>query len=119
MEHHTESGNTIVQRLAESLGGVANAARVYAAPVERDGVTVIPVARAAYGFGGGGGNKAGEEGSGGGGGIMLTPVGYIEMYQGKTRFRTIRDPQMWVKVAAISGLFTLLTARSILKLWQK
>ncbi|MDX5437397.1 MAG: hypothetical protein LPK03_09405, partial [Pontibacter sp.] len=62
------------------------------------------------------GKKTGEEGSGGGGGMMLTPIGYIEMRQGKSRFRTIRDPQTWMKIIAITGLFTFLTVKSLAKL---
>lgn len=104
---------TFVERLADKLGISANASHIYGQPVERDGVTVIPVAKAAYGFGGGSGKKAGDEGTGGGGGMSLTPIGYIEIKDGNTRFRTIRDPQTLMKVVAISGLFTYLTVKSI------
>lgn len=110
---------TFVERLAENLSGTANAARIYGAPVERDGTTIIPVSKASYGFGGGSGKKAGEEGSGGGGGLALTPIGYIEMKQGNTRFRTIRDPQTVVKIVAISGLFAFLTVKSITNLLKR
>jgi uncharacterized spore protein YtfJ len=90
-----EDKTTLVERIAEKLGGSANAKYIYAEPVERDGVTVIPVARAAYGFGGGGGETDGEKGSGGGGGVLVKPVGYIEMKNGETRFRPTRD---WLTV---------------------
>ncbi|MCJ8164162.1 hypothetical protein MKJ04_04860 [Pontibacter sp. E15-1] len=120
MENQNNNGSSaqksFVERLAENLGGTANAARIYGTPVERDGVTVIPVAKAGYGFGGGAGKKAGEEGTGGGGGMMLTPIGYIEMKGGNTRFRTTRDPQTILRIVAIGSLFTFLTVRSIMKL---
>jgi uncharacterized spore protein YtfJ len=123
MEQNTNnSGSTqksFVERLAENLGSAANATRIYGSPVERDGVTVIPVAKAAYGFGGGAGKKAAEEGSGGGGGLMLTPIGYIELKEGSTRFRSIQDSQTWIKLLAVGGLFTLLTMRTIAKLYKK
>lgn len=115
----SHSTGSFVQQLAEKLGGAANATRIYGEPVERDGVTVIPVAKAMYGFGGGAGTKAGEEGSGGGGGMALTPMGYIEIKEGSTKFRSIRDPQTLVKLFAISGVFVLLTARSITKIFKK
>ncbi len=83
--------NSFIERLANQLGITANAKYIYAEPVERDGVTVIPVAKAMYGFGGGSGKKEGEEGSGGGGGMKVTPVGYIEIKDGKTHFRPTRD----------------------------
>jgi len=57
--------DTFIARLAEKLGMSARAASVYADPIERDGMTIIPVARVRYGFGGGDGVKAGEEGAGG------------------------------------------------------
>jgi uncharacterized spore protein YtfJ len=109
-----------VERLAKKLGSAANSATIYGEPVERDGVTVIPVAKAAYGFGGGEGNgKEGKgAGSGGGGGMVLTPVGYIEMKDGATRFRTIRDPQTVVKVVAIGSLALFLTTKSIVSIFK-
>jgi uncharacterized spore protein YtfJ len=60
-------GNDFVQRLAERVDATAGASAVSGDPVERDGVTVIPVARATWGFGGGSGGEAGREGAGGGG----------------------------------------------------
>jgi uncharacterized spore protein YtfJ len=109
-----------VERLAEKLGTAANSATIYGEPVERDGVTVIPVAKAAYGFGGGEGNgtEGKGAGSGGGGGMVLTPVGYIEMKDGATRFRTIRDPQTVVKVVAIGSLALFLTTKSIVSIFK-
>jgi uncharacterized spore protein YtfJ len=115
----SSSSNTFVERLAEKLGISAKAANIYGEAVERDGVTVIPVSKMAYGFGGGAGTKAGEEGSGGGGGMGIMPVGYIEIKDGNTRFRSIRDPQTVVKIVAISGLFAVLIVRSVAKLLHK
>src|SRR5690349_4899411 len=72
--------SSFVEGLAYQLGMTANARNIYGDPIERDGVTVIPVAQAAYGFGGGSGRGKKEhgevagEGSGGGGGTMLIPV---------------------------------------------
>ena len=123
MENNNSSGNatqpTFVERLAEKLGMSANSSTIYGEAVERNGVTVIPVSKAMYGFGGGTGAKPDGEGSGAGGGIAIIPVGYIEMKEGSTRFRTIRDPQMIVKLVATGGLITLLTVRSIVKIFKK
>jgi uncharacterized spore protein YtfJ len=55
------------ERLAEQLGDSVRASAVFGKPVERDGVTVIPVARARFAFGGGGGSDGTGQGSGGGG----------------------------------------------------
>lgn len=82
-----------IERLAQRMGVNANATAVYAPPVERDGVTVIGVAKARWGFGGGGGHSGEREaGSGGGGGMSMTPVGYIEIRDGASEFKPIRDP---------------------------
>ncbi|MCJ7796020.1 MAG: hypothetical protein MUQ56_04535 [Thermoleophilia bacterium] len=42
-----------LERMAERLGAAAGVKSAYGEPVERDGVTVIPVAKVAWGFGGG------------------------------------------------------------------
>jgi uncharacterized spore protein YtfJ len=86
-----------LERLAEKMGLQARASTVFGDPVDRDGVTVIPVAKArwAFGGGGGGGKKGGAasgSGSGGGGGMIITPVGYIEVKAGSSQFRSIRNP---------------------------
>jgi uncharacterized spore protein YtfJ len=79
----------VLDRLAQRLGGTANAATIFGAPVERGDITVIPVAKAAYGFGGGRGKRSGEEGAGGGGGVRVAPVGFIEIRPGVVAYRPI------------------------------
>ena len=103
-------------RLVESLGGTASASAVFGDPVERDGVTIVPVARVRYGVGGGGGRGAGrkkkrdgddaaqEVGYGHGGGVQATPVGYIEISGGKADYKRIADP---VRPLAVLMLFPL------------
>jgi uncharacterized spore protein YtfJ len=67
------------------------AGAVYGDPVERGGVTVIPVARTIWTFGGGSGGVPNSEqgGAGGGGGGITMPVGYIRIRDGKASFRPI------------------------------
>ena len=108
------SENSTAVRLAREIGATVNAAHIFAAPVERDGVTVIPVARAVCGFGGGNGASEKEHGSGGGGGVSLTPVGYIEIRNGETRFRVTRDPFALVpKILAAAAPAVLLAVWGI------
>ncbi|MFE0804257.1 spore germination protein GerW family protein [Streptomyces sp. NPDC058812] len=70
-----------LERLAQRLGGSASASTVFGTPVEANGVTVVPVARVAFGFGGGAGRERDAakhgEGGGGGGGASATPIGFI------------------------------------------
>ena len=98
------------EALAEKLGASAQAAHIFGEPVERDGVTVIPVATARWGLGGGGGMRglAGrQKGMGGGGGAVVQPAGYIEIKGGETRYRPIMDPKVVIG-AAVAGGFLLL-----------
>ena len=110
---------SLLERLSQQLSTTATAQTVYGTPVERDGITVIPVARARYGFGGGGGSgtQAGEavgSGLGAGAGVSLTPVGYIELREGRSRFRPIRSSV--VPLVAVSGAIAWLLLRSVPKL---
>jgi hypothetical protein len=81
-----------LEAMAERVGGKASVTAVFGEPIERDGLTVIPVASVRWGFGGGGGMSTGEEqasGSGGGGGAAADPSGYIEIGNGQAAFRRI------------------------------
>jgi uncharacterized spore protein YtfJ len=80
-------------RLAERLGATAAASAVFGEPVERDGITVIPVARVRWGVGGGSGRgkKQDSEGFGGGGGVQAEPMGYIDVRGGEATYRRIND----------------------------
>jgi uncharacterized spore protein YtfJ len=118
----------ILDRLADRLRGAANATAVYGAPVVRDGVTVIPVAKIRWGFGGGGGsgNSPGGQGSGsgegGGGGVLATPMGYIEMRDGSTEFKQINDPMTLFIVPPIiiaSGISAMLILRGLRLLFRR
>jgi len=107
---------SFIEGLAHQLGIHANARQIYGEPVDRDGVTVIPVAKVGYGFGGGSGKKEKEEGGGGGGGLGLMPVGYIEIKNGETRFRPTRDPLALVPSILAAAPLILLTVWKITKL---
>ena len=113
---------TLLERLGQQLTTSATAQAVYGTPVERDGITVIPVAQARYGFGGGGGSgtKTGGASGGGmgaGGGVSLTPVGYIELRDGRSRFRPIRPSVL--PLVAMSGAIAWLLLRSAPRLLGK
>ena len=110
---------SLIERLGQQLSTSATAQAVYGSPVERDGITVIPVARARYGFGGGGGGGTKEDetagsGLGAGAGVSLTPVGYIELREGRSRFRPIRSSV--VPLVAVSGAIAWLLLRSVPRL---
>jgi uncharacterized spore protein YtfJ len=107
----------VIERLAARVGGQADARAVYGTPVERDGVTVIPVARVRWAFGGGGGTgDKGESGSGGGGGVMAQPAGYIELKSGTSEFIPIKPQPSPAAVAPLllaMGLTVMLLLRAL------
>src|SRR5215813_13035419 len=111
---HTGSADRFIGTMAEKLGAVARASTVFGEPVERDGITVIPVAKARWGFGGGAGQRKDEsggnqeDGAGGGGGVQVTPVGFIEIKDNAANFRPIRTVSpSWIIMGGILGLFLL------------
>ncbi|WP_152042045.1 spore germination protein GerW family protein [Salinigranum salinum] len=104
--------SSVLERIREHSGVTA----AYGDPIERDGRTVVPVARVVYGFGGGygpspaertdgegheptGGDGTGNaernedreegggaEGGGMGGGVWTVPIGVVEITDDETRF---------------------------------
>lgn len=107
--------DSLIERIAEKLGATIKASTVFGEPVERDGVTIIPVAKARWGFGGGGGTGQDERGpgggGGGGGGMSISPVGYIEVGHGESRFRPIRDARSYLPYVIGAATLLLLSMR--------
>lgn len=116
---HSEPSENLVERLAQTLGAEATATHIFAPPIERDGVTVIPVAKARYAFGGGSGTDSKQTGFGGGGGAVITPAGYIEITKDGARYRPIRDLGKLLPIIAAGSLLSLLAVRSLLKLLRQ
>jgi len=116
------SSGAFLERIANRVGINSKVTAVFGDPVERGGVTVIPVAKVWWGFGGGAGtggdasqNQPGE-GTGGGGGSRVVPIGYIELKDGTARFRPIYDPGTVLRMVIGVSLITMLVLRSIRKL---
>lgn len=103
----------LFEKLAGKLGDSARAAAVFGEPVEREGLTIIPVARARWGLGGGSGGGRRADGGGlggglgGGGGATVTPVGYIEIRGDGARFRPVIDVKV-IAACALSAISLLL-----------
>jgi uncharacterized spore protein YtfJ len=116
-ERPAEGGRSFVTKLTERLGQHLSAKTIYGDPVERDGVTVIPVARARMGFGGGSGSGSGGdgtgEGEGGGGGLVVSPVGYLEIVGGESRFRRINDAGSLVPLVLVGTLAAWVVLRGL------
>jgi uncharacterized spore protein YtfJ len=113
--------DNILETLASRVGVRAGAHAAFGEPVDREGVTVIPVAKVRFGFGGGSGhgiekgadsNEIGE-GSGGGGGAMTSPLGFIEIRDGRAEFKRTHDPVSAVPVILAAGFTAWLVLRGV------
>ena len=93
-----------MDHIANTLTSAFNSKIIFSDPIVKDGVTVIPVAKAVYGLGGGVGTRANDRGEGGGGGFFAKPVGYIEIRNGAANFKAIRDPLIYTPVIMAAGL---------------
>lgn len=103
-----------VQQTVAKARDAITVKRVYGAPYERDGVTVIPAASVAGGAGGGGGEgpAEGQVGSGTGFGLTARPVGAYVIKDGKVRWVPAFDATRLVGQALIAAAaVALLLAR--------
>ena len=108
---------SFLDRLANELAG--SLCSVFGAAVEREGVTVIPVAKARWGMGGGlesprpRDETGPRSGIGAGGAVRVKPMGYVELSGGRTTFRPIRDPELIAWATIASGVIGLSALRTI------
>jgi uncharacterized spore protein YtfJ len=100
------TGDQVLAALAEQIGARFGAASVFGEPIERDGVTVIPVASVRLAGGGGAGADPGkrQEGEGAGGVGSMSAAGYIELKQGKTRFVPVVYPARMLTLICLTAL---------------
>ncbi|MPZ72190.1 MAG: sporulation protein [Nitriliruptorales bacterium] len=98
----------------ENVREVLTVQRVFGEPIERDGVTVIPVA--AIGGGGGGGSQpadAGNEAGGGGFGMGGRPVGVYVVADGKVTWQPAFDLTRVAVMGQIVALGIVLVLRRL------
>jgi uncharacterized spore protein YtfJ len=130
-----------VERMAERVGGKASVRAVFGEPIERNGITIVPVARVRWGFGGGAGrgpiamgpatgseDAAGETridegmsgaGTGGGGGVTADPVGYLEIGPEGASFKPIISPMPSPGLLLAAGATAALILRGIARLLRR
>ena len=95
--------------------------RVFGEPYERDGVTVIPVAKVAGGGGGGqGAAPNGEgEGSGGGFGLRAEPAGVYIVRGEEVSWEPAIDVNRLILGAQVVVVAVLLVVRAVVKRRRK
>ena len=141
---HAGDGGSIdgfVERMAERVGGKASVRAVFGDPIERDGITVIPVAKVRWGFGGGAGrgpiavgpgidgqtpevllsddSSQSGAGSGGGGGVTAEPIGYLEIGPDGANFRPITPVMPSPGFLLASGVAAMLVLRGLARLIRR
>jgi len=113
----SELVNELLERIGQTVGRRAQASAVFGEPVQREGVTVIPVAKARFGFGGGGGAGSHEadegSGGGGGGGAAVSPIGFIEVRDNGAEFKRISTPMDLIPLVT-AGAIAALTVKRLL-----
>jgi uncharacterized spore protein YtfJ len=114
-----------VSEVARSFQEKLGVRSAYGEPISANGVTVVPVARVAFGFGGGGGGGTGTEpsrgngaigatdetmrsgsggGGGGGGGGAVQPIGFIEITELGARWVPVEPSKTEMALRALMAL---------------
>jgi uncharacterized spore protein YtfJ len=127
-----------VQEILEAARDTMTVKRVYGEPIERDGMTLIPVARVAGGAGGGGPTEPGSaearvegealEGTGAhrgravagfgmGYGVMASPAGMYIIRGEQVEWKPAVDPQRMVLTLGLVAVPLLFLLRSMLRLF--
>jgi uncharacterized spore protein YtfJ len=106
----------IFETVAEMSRNIGIADAVFGSPIDRDGVTVIPVARLARGAGAGSGTEPGEGGGGGGGfGVTARPVGAFVIRNHRVSWRPALDLNRVITGGQIVTVVALLTVRAVVR----
>ncbi len=108
--------NDVQERVRSIVGGVVDVMtvrRVFGEPIEREGVSIVPVAhvRGAFGVGTGGGEDA--QGVGGGGGVSASPAGVYVIRGGDVHWEPATDANRTVMLGCTVAVIALLTLRSV------
>ena len=100
-----------VDELLRGAKDAMTARTVFAEPIERDGILIIPAAKVRGGGGGGGDDK---ENAGGGFGLSAKPAGAYVIRDGKVSWEPATDVNRIVLGGQIVAIVALLVLRSIL-----
>lgn len=118
MTQATRNGTTVVDTVRELVEG-ATRRTVFADPIVKDGLTVLPVARVSGGGGGGNAQPAEEAGpaggAGGGFGLSARPLGVFVIKDGTVSWRPAVDVNRVVLGGQVVAVVALLTIRALIK----
>jgi uncharacterized spore protein YtfJ len=111
-----EDGMNIADMISQTRDALT-VKRVFGEPYEKNGMTVIPVARVRGGAGGGSGEgpDGAGQGSGGGMGVMAGPVGVYVVKGDHLSWQPALDLNRVITGGQLVVVVLLLTIRSIVK----
>lgn len=102
----------MLETLMERMRDHFTVSQVFGTPIERDGVTVIPVATIVGGGGGGHHRDGSTDDAGGGFGGQARPAGIYEIRDGQVRWRPVVDIQkLGLAGTVLVGIFLLTRLR--------
>jgi uncharacterized spore protein YtfJ len=108
-----------VQAILSQARDTMTVARVFGEPIERNGLTIIPVASVAGGGGGGSGGGSNEEGAGSGGGVgygmRATPAGVYVIKGDGVDWEPALDLNRVILGGQIVAIALFMVIRSILR----
>jgi uncharacterized spore protein YtfJ len=104
--------------MLKQIGDAMTVRQVFGEPYERDGLTLIPVARV-MGGGGGGGSQDQQSGEGGGYGMIAAPAGVYVVKDGRVKWEPALDINRIVLGGQIVALAVVLALRPLIKTWIK
>ena len=104
-----------VQELMAQAKDAITVKRVFGEPVERDGVTVVPVAAVRGGAGGGVGPGDQESGTGSGFGLSARPVGVYVIRDGQVSWQPAFDLNRAILGGQLAGIALVLSLRAVTK----
>ena len=119
MSQEPRNNTAVLETVRDAIEHAA-AGKVFGAPVEHDGITVLPVAKVSGGGGGGGGTgpaEGGRDASGAGGGLGLSakPLGVFVIKDGAVAWQPALDVNKVIIGAQIVAVAALLVVRAIVK----
>lgn len=112
-----ENEKDIISEVKNQIGLAHLHKLIFGEPISEDKTIIVPVSKVRCGFGLGKGGKEIKTGTGGGGGISATPIGYIEIKDGSSKF--VRIPATTLAKIFIAGTTAGYFLWKIIKLLKK
>jgi uncharacterized spore protein YtfJ len=122
MSENTTS--SFVERLANKTIAGLSSKIVFSEPIQKNGITVIPVSKIRFGYGFGGGYntrrnvKGKKEGFGIGLGVFAQPIGFIKIKKDSVIFEPIHNPVSLPAIILTTGIAGFLLLRAATKLFR-